>query len=60
MNLFDVRFYSMSENRLIFLEDSLLTIWDYKTNLWAGWSLESEDGYEQVRASLQLPLQSQD
>jgi len=42
----DVHFWSLSFDRLIFLEGSILKIWDYKADTWAHWKVNQS--FEQV------------
>lgn len=46
INTDDICFYSLSGDRLVFLEGSVLKIWDYIQHSWASWTVEKN--YDQV------------
>ncbi|KAF8957845.1 hypothetical protein BDZ97DRAFT_1844326 [Flammula alnicola] len=35
-------YFSLSDDRLIFVQDSVVKIWDYKAEAWASWTIEGE------------------
>ena len=52
----DVHFWSLSFDRLIFLEGSILKIWDYKADTWGHWKVSQS--FEQVFSLSSLLLHS--
>lgn len=53
----DVHFWSLSFNRLIFLEESILKIWDYIADTWGHWKVDQN--FEQVFSLASLYLRSE-
>lgn len=43
----DISFYSLTGNRLIFMQGPVMKIWDFKTDEWMSWTVAEE--YHQVR-----------
>jgi len=43
----DVGLISLSFDRLVFLEESILKVWDYKADTWGHWEVDGER-FEQV------------
>ena len=54
----DVRFWSLSFDRLIFLEGSILKIWDYGADTWGHWKVVKGLDLEQVFSLSSLFLHS--
>ncbi|KAH9478212.1 hypothetical protein JR316_0008665 [Psilocybe cubensis] len=42
VNTDEINFFSLSRNRLIFMEGSILKIWHYTKNSWAHWTVEKD------------------